>query len=179
MEQKRNGLGEFKPKRKRRTEEQEAAEVAAQYQREKEERKKLADESLANAKLDFIIEPKRGPLVMGRQKKALETSLDYGERIQLSKAVAQKCKEYQRIVNEKYQDAYNSSIMMSDEGTKTKNEILRKIKYQKMKKAKLANFVRIEREKILQQREIEQRKLLMNQSQTSLEDSANGAAAGE
>ena len=40
--------------------------------------------------------------------------------------------------------------MMSDEGTKIKNEILRKIKFEKMKKAKLPNFVRIEREKIMQ-----------------------------
>ena len=87
---------------------------------------------------------------MGKQKKALETSLDYGERIRLSKAVAQKSKEYQKIVNDKYQDNYNSSIMMSDEGTKIKNEILRKIKYQKMKKTKLPNFARIERENILQ-----------------------------
>lgn len=52
-------------------------------------------------------------------------------------------------------DDYNSSIMVSDEDTKIKNEILRKIKYEKMKKAKLRNFIRIEREKILQQREIE------------------------
>ena len=33
-----------------------------------------------------------------------------------------------------------------------KNEILRKIKYEKMKKAKLSNFVRIEREKIMSRR---------------------------
>lgn len=62
--------------------------------------------------------------------------------------------------------------MMSKEDTKIKNEILRKIKYQKMKTTKLSNFIRIEREKILQQRDIEQRQLLMNASQTSL-DSAN------
>ena len=47
--------------------------------------------------------------------------------------------------------------MMSKEDTKIKNEILRKIKYQKMKTTKLSNFIRIEREKILQQRDIEQR----------------------
>ena len=52
-------------------------------------------------------------------------------------------------MNEKYHDNFNSSIMMSGDGTKIKNEILRKIKYQKMKKAKLPNFTRIEREKIL------------------------------
>jgi len=71
-------------------------------------------------------------------------------------------------------DDYNSSIMVSEEDTKIKNEILRKIKYEKMKKAKLRNFIRIERERILQQREIEQRQLLMNASHVSLH-SNNGA----
>jgi len=32
-------------------------------------------------------EPKRGPLVMGRQKKALATSLDYTERMKLKEAI--------------------------------------------------------------------------------------------
>ena len=31
---------------------------------------------------------------MGKQKKALETSLDYGERIQLKKAIDKKCEQY-------------------------------------------------------------------------------------
>lgn len=39
--------------------------------------------------------------------------------------------------------------MMSEEDTKIKNEILRTIKYEKMKKTKLRNFIRIEREKLL------------------------------
>ena len=94
---------------------------------------------------------------MGKQKKALETSLDYGERLKLQESIRNQCKGYQTRVNDKFHDNFENSIMMSEEGTKTKNEILRKIKYQKMKKAKLPNFVRIEREKILQQREIEQR----------------------
>ena len=87
---------------------------------------------------------------MGKQKKALETSLDYAERIQLKEAISKQLKEYHKEVSDKYHDEFNSSIMMSQEGTQTKNEILRKIKFQKMKKAKLPNFVRIEREKILQ-----------------------------
>ena len=80
-------------------------------------------------------------------------------------------------MNEKFHDKFDSSIMMSEEGTQIKNEILRKIKYQKMKKDQLPNFTRIEREKILQQREIEQRQLYMNQSQESLNDSACAATA--
>lgn len=74
----------------------------------------------------------------------------------------EKCREYQQKVDKQFHDNNESSIMMSAEDTRTKNEILRKIKYQKMKKTKLPNFVRIEREKILDQRNIEQRKLLMN-----------------
>ena len=101
---------------------------------------------------------------MGKQKKALETSLDYGERQELKDAIAAQCKSYQQKVNEKYHDDNESSIMMSKEDTKIKNEILRKIKYQKMKKTKLANFVRIERERILEKRQAEQIKLMMNQS---------------
>ena len=108
---------------------------------------------------------------MGKQKKALETSLDYGEGLKLKEAIKSKCKEYMSAVQEKFRDDYDKSIMMSAEDTQTKNEILRRIQYQKMKKAKLPNFIRIERERILQQREIEQRQILMNQSQTTLDDS--------
>lgn len=61
----------------------------------------------------------------------------------------EKCREYQQKVDKQFHDNNESSIMMSAEDTRTKNEILRKIKYQKMKKTKLPNFVRIEREKIL------------------------------
>lgn len=39
--------------------------------------------------------------------------------------------------------------MMSPDDTKIKNEILKKIKYQKMKKTKLSNFIRLKREELL------------------------------
>ena len=55
-------------------------------------------------------------------------------------------------MNEKYHDGFENSIMMSPDDTVMKNEILRKIKYEKMKKAKLSNFVRIERERIMSRR---------------------------
>ena len=50
----------------------------ARAEREKAERERLAIESIANASVPMNQEAKRGPLIMGKQKKALETSLDYG-----------------------------------------------------------------------------------------------------
>ena len=55
-------------------------------------------------------------------------------------------------MNDKYHDGFENSIMMSPDDTVMKNEILRKIKFEKMKKAKLSNFVRIERERIMSRR---------------------------
>ena len=49
-----------------------------------------------------------------------------------------------------------------------KNEILRKIKYEKMKKAKLSNFVRIEREKIMSRRTSNANKDAVKQTTPSL-----------
>ena len=45
----------------------------------------------------------------------------------------------------------------------------------KMKKTKLANFVRLKREELLQQRELNQRQLLINQSEASLMSIAQNA----
>jgi len=106
--------------------------------------------------VDFVKEPKAGPLVMGKPKKALETSLDFAEQRLLKEAIAQECKLYKEKVTEKYHDDFDTSIMISPESTLIKNEILRKIKYMKMKKTKLANFIRLKREDLLSQREINQ-----------------------
>ena len=51
--------------------------------------------------------------------------------------------------------------MISEEDTKIKNEILRKIKYYYMKKNNLPDLVRKKREDILYLREMKQRKLLL------------------
>ena len=58
-----------------------------------------------------------------------------------------------------YNDGLNSLKLTRREVVRTKaNESrIQKLKYQKMKTTKLSNFIRIEREKILQQRDIEQR----------------------
>ena len=105
---------------------------------------------------------------MGKPKKALETSLDFAEQRLLKEAIAHQCKLYKEKVTEKYHDDFDTSIMISPESTLIKNEILRKIKYMKMKKTKLANFIRLKREDLLSKREINQRKLLMDQSEVSL-----------
>ena len=167
MKQK-NIIEQQKKKTKRMSSAERARDLAAQYQKAKEEREKLAAESLQKTDLPFKQAPKKAMIVMGKQKKALETSLDYGESAKLRELIAKQCKIYKAEVNEKYPDDYDSSIMMGEEDTKIKNEILRSIKYQKMKKTKLSNFIRIEREKLLQQREIDQRQLLMNPSHVSL-----------
>ena len=46
--------------------------------------------------------------------------------------------------------------MLSDETTKSKNQILRKIKFYKDKQAKMPEFIRKEREQLLTQRKKEQ-----------------------
>ena len=79
---------------------------------------------------------------MPKLKRALETSLDYDERQMLKKAIELECKGYQKQIDILYSDPYNSSLMMSKEDTKAKNEILRKIKFYKMKKTFLHDFCR-------------------------------------
>ena len=103
-EQKDKGIGRFK-KKKRKNSAKEREELAAQYEKDREERKRLAESFIPEAKIYFDREAKQGPLVMGKQKKALETSLDFAERAQLKEAIAEQCKEYKNFVNEKYSDS--------------------------------------------------------------------------
>lgn len=79
--------------------------------------------------VDFERAQKSGPLIMGKQKKALETSLDYGESLKLKEAIKGQCREYWSAINSRFKDDFDKSIMMSTEDTNIKNEILRKIKY--------------------------------------------------
>ena len=97
---------------------------------------------------------KRGPLTVGKPKKVLETSLDFSEKLQLKVAIDAACVGYKQQVAEKYTDGFKKSIMISEEDTKIKNEILRKIKYYYMKKNNLPDLVRKKREDILYQREL-------------------------
>ena len=59
-------------------------------------------------------------------------------------------------IDEKYPDDYNRTIMLSDETTRQKNQILRKIKFYKDKQAKMPEFIRKQREDLLTQRKKDQ-----------------------
>ena len=60
--------------------------------------------------------------------------------------------------------------MVDDQDTKTKNEILRKIKFFKKKKNRLPDFIREERIKILTKRKEDEKAMLLSKSQTTLDD---------
>ena len=96
---------------------------------------------------------KRGPLTIGKQQKVLETSLDFAEKKILKEAIKVACAGYKAKVAEKYTDDFKASIMISEEDTQIKNEILRKIKYHYMKKNNLPDLKRNKREEILKERE--------------------------
>lgn len=55
--------------------------------------------------------------------------MDFAEKKHLKEAISQECKKYMQKVQEKFGDNQDESIMMSEDDIKTKNEILRKIKY--------------------------------------------------
>lgn len=59
------------------------------------------------SQLAFETIGKKGGLVMGRQKKQLETSLDYREKKSLKKAIDLVCKEYKHKVDSKYTDNFS------------------------------------------------------------------------
>lgn len=84
--------------------------------------------------------------------------------------MAAEIRTYRQEVNDKYTDDFNSSIMVDAHDTKTKNEILRKIKYFKKKKNRLPDFIREERTRILTKRAEDEKAMLLSRSQNSLED---------
>ena len=79
-------------------------------------------------------------------------------------------KTYKKEIEDKYTDEFNQSIMVDDQDTKTKNEILRKIKFFKKKKNRLPDFIREERIKILTKRKEDEKAMLLSKSQTTLDD---------
>ena len=66
---------------------------------------------------------------MGRKRQVLDTQLTQDEKQKLNKMIKDKTDEIYKKVQEQYPDDYNRTIMMDDETTKEKNEILRKIKF--------------------------------------------------
>ena len=86
---------------------------------------------------------------MGREKKALPSALDYNEKQQLKKDMEGELKSYRATVDAKFTDDYDASIMMSKEDTLIKNEIVRKIKFAKLKNSHLPDFVRRRKDELL------------------------------
>ena len=60
--------------------------------------------------------------------------------------------------------------MIDAEDTRIKNEVLRKIKFYKIKKNNLPDFVRKKRIDILTQRAEDEKQMLLNRSQDSIDD---------
>ncbi len=59
---------------------------------------------------------------------------------------------YEEEVNKKYHDKYKWSIMMDEDNTKMRNQIMRNIKIHQMKERNLPNFIRKKREEMLARR---------------------------
>ena len=72
---------------------------------------------------------KKKPLAMGKKTVVLETTLSESEKQRLKALVKGKTQEIYKKIQDEYPDDYNKTIMMDDEVTLAKNEILRKIKF--------------------------------------------------
>ena len=107
---------------------------------------------------------------MGKQKKQLASTLDYSEKLTLKKSVLAETKSYQRQVADMYHDDFNQSIMVDPEDTRIKNEVLRKIKFYKIKKNNLPDFIRKKKIEILTQRAEDEKTMLLNRSQETIDD---------
>lgn len=79
---------------------------------------------------------------MGKEKKAPPGKLEYEDKVQLKRCIDQELKKYKDTVDQIYNDDYETCILMAKENTVTKNQIVRKIKFVKMKNTNLPDFVR-------------------------------------
>ena len=85
-------------KRKRRlTKADIEAEEARKREEDRSRLEKMA-ELEANSCIRFDKQPPRGPLVMGKQKKTLDTALDFSEKKKLHAAIAEETKSYMKEV---------------------------------------------------------------------------------
>lgn len=94
---------------------------------------------------------------MGKIKKTLDSALDHSEQQTLRKFKQEKLQEIERQIASKYHDGFNKSLMMSDEATKTMNEIQRKIRLYKAKRTQMEDLTRKKKEEILTERNNERR----------------------
>jgi len=75
-----------------------------------------------------------GTFTVGKPKVIHEFDLTVKEKDRLKNDTAAHVQKLQAKNDAKYHDGFESSIMMSKEDTISKNEILRRIKWQKTKK---------------------------------------------
>lgn len=68
--------------------------------------------------------------------------------------VKEECARYKAKVDHTYNDDYQSCSLISKESTAAKNEILRKVKYAKMKSGELYEFIRKKKCEITVDREL-------------------------
>ncbi len=94
---------------------------------------------------------------MGKERQALPSVLSFKEKLKLKSMVEGELKEYESKIGQKYHDSFEASLLMESSLTKEKNEILRKIKFMRMKDTNLPDFKRKRTEELLQQRKIDQK----------------------
>ena len=82
-----------------------------------------------------------------------ESQLSVVEREELAELLRLEKQKYQAQANNKFDSSKNWSIMIKKDCNDERNEIMRKFKFQQMKKHKLHEFSRKERERITKQRD--------------------------
>lgn len=93
---------------------------------------------------------------MGKEQQSLPSVLSFKEKLKLKHYVDNELKKYQDEINKQYDDTFEASLLIEERLTKEKNEILRKIKFMRMKKTNLPNFIRKKTEELLNSRKIEE-----------------------
>mmetsp|Transcript_1583 Transcript_1583/g.2109 ORF Transcript_1583/g.2109 Transcript_1583/m.2109 type:complete len:96 (+) Transcript_1583:297-584(+) len=85
---------------------------------------------------------KRKGLVVSRKVHLLETQLTAPEKQELSKRIKEFTVEMKDKIEKLYPDDHNKTIMMDDQVTAQRNQILRKIKFFKQKQMSMPDFIR-------------------------------------
>jgi hypothetical protein len=78
--------------------------------------------------------------------------LTYAEKEKVKQMRDQELGRYKRNVSEIFDSDKNWSIMISREDNEIRNNVMRKVKFEQIKRQKLRNFMREAKEKVLNQR---------------------------
>ena len=87
------------------------------------------------------------------KKIELPTQLAGFEKEILKQQIEQEKKNYQDHADARFDSKKNWSIMITDECNDERNQIMRRFKFQQLKKHKLSEFTRVQRDKIIKDRE--------------------------